>query len=444
MEQQPVTYVKTEWVNDNAPDIDADHLNKMEQGIADAHDGFALAQSDAGAAKSDAASAVSTVNGHLTDRNNPHVVTARQIGTRHLKNAVKRGAKAQAGFDNTVIFQTILDEITNEGGGEFYLPGDSGAVYETKNLWIQGSNTRIVSEGAQMKFTAQSPYARGTSFAGLDFTKANAAVAPSGLILEGLTVNIAYDLGTETIVGIAIDCDNAVVQDCTVIGIPKDSIYVGGYQGGRADNSSRNVRVERCQLIAARRNVISITGVVGCWIDKCVISGSTASDPGSPGATNPGAGIDIEPNFRATPITDIWITDCVVDNNGGAGIAIVPSGAADNLSIDIFNNIYLLNNRIWGNGASASASTSGGIDFLQYGQTNGEASVLVQGNSIQYSQRGYGIRANCPLLCLRLLDNDVRHNAYGAIQGSAYHSGSLGFSWSGSTSYDDGRNLRTN
>lgn len=29
-------YVKTEWVNNSAPDIDADNLNHIEQGIYDA------------------------------------------------------------------------------------------------------------------------------------------------------------------------------------------------------------------------------------------------------------------------------------------------------------------------------------------------------------------------------------------------------------------------
>lgn len=31
-------YVKTAWVNDSAPDIDATNLNKLEQGVFDAHD----------------------------------------------------------------------------------------------------------------------------------------------------------------------------------------------------------------------------------------------------------------------------------------------------------------------------------------------------------------------------------------------------------------------
>ena len=60
-----MTYVQTEWVDDSAPDIDADHLNKIEQGVYDAHVGFAAAQASADAASSDAASAVSTVNGAM-------------------------------------------------------------------------------------------------------------------------------------------------------------------------------------------------------------------------------------------------------------------------------------------------------------------------------------------------------------------------------------------
>lgn len=32
-----MAYVKTEWVNDSKPAISAENLNKIEQGIADAH-----------------------------------------------------------------------------------------------------------------------------------------------------------------------------------------------------------------------------------------------------------------------------------------------------------------------------------------------------------------------------------------------------------------------
>jgi hypothetical protein len=451
-----VTYVKTEWVDESPPDIDALHLNKIEQGIFDAHAGFAAAQTSADHAQSDATSAIAIANGavgsvstvsgtiasHVANVSNPHAVTSKQVGSRHLKNAVKRGAKALPGFDNTAILQTLLDEIKAEGGGELYIPGDSGAVYETKNLWVQGSNTRIVSEGAYLKFTGQSPYARGTSFACIDFTKADAAVAPSGFIMEGLTVWCAYDIVTETIVGIALNCDHALVRDCTVIGIPKDAVYVGGYQGGRSTMFSQDVRIERCELLAARRNVLSVTGAEGCWIDKCRLSNSTASDPGSPGSTNPGAGIDLEPNYHTTPMQDIWITDCVIENNGGAGVLLTPSGASDNLAIDVFRDIYVRGNTIRSNGVVGSASSHGGVSVFQYGETAGEGSVLIQGNSIQFNT-GYGVFANSPQLTVRVLDNDLRHNSLGTLSGGA-HGGSIGFSWDGSSNYDDGRNLRSN
>lgn len=35
-----MSYTKTQWVNNQAPALDADHLNHIEQGIKDAHDGL--------------------------------------------------------------------------------------------------------------------------------------------------------------------------------------------------------------------------------------------------------------------------------------------------------------------------------------------------------------------------------------------------------------------
>lgn len=42
-----MAYEPTEWVNDASPDVEASNLNKIEQGIKDAHDAAAAAQSTA-------------------------------------------------------------------------------------------------------------------------------------------------------------------------------------------------------------------------------------------------------------------------------------------------------------------------------------------------------------------------------------------------------------
>ena len=49
------TYVRTIWVNDSEPPLNADNLNKIEQGIVDAHI-------------------------HMSAKDNPHGVTTEQIG----------------------------------------------------------------------------------------------------------------------------------------------------------------------------------------------------------------------------------------------------------------------------------------------------------------------------------------------------------------------------
>jgi hypothetical protein len=42
-----MAYEPTAWANDSAPDLEADNLNKIEQGIKSAHDAAAAAQSTA-------------------------------------------------------------------------------------------------------------------------------------------------------------------------------------------------------------------------------------------------------------------------------------------------------------------------------------------------------------------------------------------------------------
>jgi hypothetical protein len=57
-----MAYVKTTWVNTTSPAINAGNLNKLEQGVEDAHDGFGAAQTTANAAQSTANTANATAN----------------------------------------------------------------------------------------------------------------------------------------------------------------------------------------------------------------------------------------------------------------------------------------------------------------------------------------------------------------------------------------------
>jgi hypothetical protein len=57
-----MAYIKTTWVNTTSPAINAGNLNKLEQGVEDAHIGFASAQTTANVAQSAAASAQSAAS----------------------------------------------------------------------------------------------------------------------------------------------------------------------------------------------------------------------------------------------------------------------------------------------------------------------------------------------------------------------------------------------
>ena len=75
------TYIRTTWVNDSDPPLNADNLNKIEQGIVDAHIHMAAKNNPHGVTTEQIGAATEAdLNAHVGDKNNPHGVTTEQIG----------------------------------------------------------------------------------------------------------------------------------------------------------------------------------------------------------------------------------------------------------------------------------------------------------------------------------------------------------------------------
>jgi hypothetical protein len=69
------------WVNDSDPPLSADNLNKIEQGVVDAHIHMSTKNNPHSVtAEQIGAATEADLNAHIDDKDNPHSVTAEQIG----------------------------------------------------------------------------------------------------------------------------------------------------------------------------------------------------------------------------------------------------------------------------------------------------------------------------------------------------------------------------
>lgn len=98
---------------------------------------------------------------------------------------------------------------------------------------------------------------------------------------------------------------NANIQDCW-----GDGIYIGKMD----DNSSQNIHIYNSELRANRRNGLSIISVKDLVVKEinCSLNGGT----------NPGAGIDIEPNFSTDQLANISLNNITSYQNLGPGLLL--------------------------------------------------------------------------------------------------------------------------
>jgi hypothetical protein len=463
-----LTYVKTEWVNDSVPDIDAEHLNKIEQGILDAHLGFQAATDIAGQAKSDAVSALSSVNGHIASQSNPHLTTAKQVGARHHKNAIKRGCVANGVFDCTAILQALLDELRDAGGGELYLPNDGGAVYRTRGLWVP-SNCRIVSEFAKVVFydggaiRDHSPdydliAATGFRLSQQRFFDGTVVANTGRCIIEGLTISVSGD-GFQSLaalnpgdpyvtyyeanpfagqaarkpsnnyaanagaglVAVNVACDDVTLRDINISGPGYDLMQIGG----------NLIRLERMVVDGGRRNCVTIWSGTEMEFFASTFKNCAADIPkqqhldgttwtigvGLPDGYEyaPGCGVEIEPFGGAQTTERVRFRDCSFTGNGGAGLGIDVQETSPGSTVNalVVDGCYL-----GGNGVSGSGSTvlHGAMEVR--GGSSSHA-IFVANSSLISSVRGYGLKADAASVKVVASGNDLRWNAGGAWVGAS-------------------------
>lgn len=406
----PLTaYVKTLWRNDDSPDLDADHLNNLEDGLERATDGVNGVLDEALGAKSDAAGALQLLNQHLADYNNPHKVTAAQVGASSGGSTgggggglgidiVARGARGDDATDNTAIIQACLDEIRTAGGGTLVIPRRlNNTIYRTRCLWVP-SQCRILSDGATLKNIGWSSDTRYASWDGDQIaadgvlsiqpqTKYGFSSVPNNVYVTDLRLDVSSArLDGVLTYGIDVGGSGVFIEKVAIEGDPKDCINFGERRG----QAIENIHIDRCYLAGARRNIISIEGadIRRVWIrDSLLRSCSGVPTPVGAGQmdASPGCGIDIEQPSAGGSLAHIYILNNWITNNAGPAIGfnwnVQPS--------DTLEGILIEGNRLSDNSANPQGGLNGGI-FLKGGRTDEDLRIL--GNRIDGTRSGAGIQ----------------------------------------------------
>lgn len=116
-----------------------------------------------------------------------------------------------------------------------------------------------------------------------------------------------------------INSENVKVQDVTISHCWGDGVYVGGRSEskvGQYKNASKNVTIKNVICDDNRRQGMSITHVDGLEVLGC-----SFINTGKTQFTQPGAGVDIEPNIenkQNESCRNIYFSDCVFRDNSGS------------------------------------------------------------------------------------------------------------------------------
>jgi hypothetical protein len=115
--------------------------------------------------------------------------------------------------------------------------------------------------------------------------------------------------------GVAVFGHDVTLSHLDIGGVPKDDITISGRANGNA--YAGNISVIDSTLSGAARNAISVTGAIGLRIERNTIQGVRDSPPGQPAA-----GIDVEPDTRDRPASDLHIVGNTIQDNAGPGILL--------------------------------------------------------------------------------------------------------------------------
>ena len=193
--------------------------------------------------------------------------------------------------------------------------------------------------------------------------------AVTGADLTGLGTTYQEDRHGVAIYG----ARNVTVDDLTISNQGGDGVLVlGGGPPGTVPAPARDVRITHLRSVANRRQGISVTNVDGLVIADSVLerTGRTRSPGSGSPATNPSAGLDLEPDRASDVLRNVVVRDTVIRDNLGDGLTFF-LGPLDDASAPV--DARVTNLWIDGNGQN-------GITFSQIG--NGSPDERVNGRIV--------------------------------------------------------------
>src|SRR5262249_36265075 len=242
----------------------------------------------------------------------------RRVARPHGQPLLLRSVAPASTGDDTAWLQSRLDR----GGGTIFLPKLPGdACYATRGLWVSHDHTTITSDGAcivalglgpiRLRSTDGDPIASDAVF----FVNRSGPKRPAPVDVTISNLSIVVPPGIPPMYGVAIFGHRVTVSHLDIRGTPKDDVTISGRANG--NSYAGDIAVLDSTLSGAARNAISVTGAIGLRIERNTIQGVRDSPPGQPAA-----GIDVEPDTRDRPASDLHIAGNTIQDNAGPGILL--------------------------------------------------------------------------------------------------------------------------
>jgi hypothetical protein len=340
------------------------------------------------------------ISGNRLSRNRGGGVVKRVTPARAVRTPARSVAPPSTG-DDTAWLQARLDR----GGGTIFLPKLPGdACYATRGLWVSHDHTTITSDGAcvvalglgpiRLHSTDGDPIASDAVF----FVNRSGPRQPAPVEVTISNLRIVVPRGL-TMYGVAVFGHRVTLSHLDIGGTPKDDVTISGRANG--NSYAGDISVLDSTLDGAARNAISVTGAIGLHIERNTIEGVRDAPPGQPAA-----GIDVEPDTRDRPASDLHIVGNTIQDNAGPGILLElepnegPAVLATGLEIS--------GNTIVRNALKPSPPKRAGI-VLAGGQDGGAGTLLLKDNVIR-GNGGPGILETHFRLVVDASGNDIAGN----------------------------------
>ncbi len=316
-----------------------------------------------------------------------------------------------AARDDTAALQARLDM----GGGTVFLPKlPNGECYATRGLWVSHDDTTITSDGAcvvslgpgdvRLHSSDGDPIPSGAVF----FVSRSRpkGPAPVGITISNLRIVVPDG---EPMYGVSVAGHDVTLSHLDIGGSPKDDVLIGGR--GNGNGFAAHVSVLDSTLSGAKRNAISVNGVIGLRIEGNTIQGVRDSPPGQPAA-----GIDVEPDERGQPVWGVRILRNLIQDNAGPGILFELETNYGNSVLA--TDLEISGNTVVRNSNRFSPPKRAGI-VLAGGQDGADGTLILKGNTVR-DNGGPGIFATRLRLAVQDAGNDLNGNAGGPLVGSLH------------------------